>query len=180
MITGTYVVLQKINVLHVFFRKQLNGIYDTLKNVVTEAEAEDYLGPSSTYAMGERSGRVGGATHSSSFFSSSTSSSNNRNSSSTTSTVFPAPAEALLGISPTTASSSGKAGTAGLLELSESESCTNWAQTFKKHLAQRRALPTTIESFDEEDNNISEVTQYIFMQNENCSSRFAVGFVLGD
>ena len=26
----------------------------------------------------------------------------------------------------------------------------NWAKTFKKHVAQRRALPTTIESFDED------------------------------
>lgn len=123
--------------------------------MVTEAETEDYFGPSSTYdyAMAERSSIRGAG-----FFISS----NNRNT--TTSTVFPAPAEALLGISPTTASACTKVGgSLQLLESSESESCTNWAQTFKKHLAQRRALPTTIESFDEED---SEVTT-IFMQQTN-------------
>ena len=148
-----------INSTFVCYRNQLNGIYDTLKNVVTEAgETEaDYFGPSSTYAMAERSGIIrGGATRGGSGF---FISSNNRNT--TTSTVFPAPAEALLGISPTTASACTKVGGSLQLLESESESCTNWAQTFKKHLAQRRALPTTIESFDDEED--SEVTT-IFMQ----------------
>ena len=123
--------------------------------MVTEAETEDYFGPSSTYdyAMAERSSIRGAG-----FFISS----NNRNT--TTSTVFPAPAEALLGISPTTASACTKVG-GSLQQSSESESCTNWAQTFKKHLAQRRALPTTIESFDEED---SEVTTIFMQQQYHC------------
>ena len=80
-------------------------------------------GPSSTYAIAERSSKG--------FFSSAAS-------------VFPAPAEALLGTSPTTKVEAEAVG-------EESEGNSDWAQTFKKHLAQRRALPTTIESFDEDD-----------------------------
>ena len=42
----------------------------------------------------------------------------------------------------------------------ESESSTDWAKTLKQHVAQRRALPTTIESFDEEA--LDEKTEVIF------------------
>ena len=42
----------------------------------------------------------------------------------------------------------------------ESESSTDWAKTLKQHVAQRRSLPTTIESFDEE--NLDENNEVIF------------------
>ena len=42
----------------------------------------------------------------------------------------------------------------------ESESSTDWAKTLKQYVAQRRSLPTTIESFDEE--NLDENNEVIF------------------
>ena len=57
-------------------------------------------------------------------------------------------AEAILGTSPTAAA-------AGHEE--------NWANAFKKHVAQRRALPTTIESFEdsaEENNEVNFQTNF--------------------
>lgn len=62
-------------------------------------------------------------------------------------------AETLLGTSPTTkAEPPGESGGSG---------GENWANTFKKHVAQRRALPTTIESFDEDDDLLLEQDQEV-------------------
>ena len=44
--------------------------------------------------------------------------------------------------------------------LAASEDGKNWANAFKKHLTQRRALPTTIESFDEDEEGNHEVNFY--------------------
>lgn len=62
-------------------------------------------------------------------------------------------AETLLGTSPTTKAElpPGESGGGG----------ENWANTFKKHVAQRRALPTTIESFDEDDDLLLEQDQEV-------------------
>ena len=42
----------------------------------------------------------------------------------------------------------------------ESESSTDWSKTLQQHIAQRRSLPTTIESFEEE--NLDENNEVIF------------------
>ncbi len=75
------------------------------------------------------------------------------------------PAEDLLGTSPTSNNVSLGA------VVGDSE---KWANTFKQHVAQRRALPTTIESFDEDDEENSsaaaEVTHISCIR--GCSHTF--------
>ena len=47
----------------------------------------------------------------------------------------------------------------------ESESSTDWSKTLQQHIAQRRSLPTTIESFEEENLDENNEVHNILAEN---------------